>query len=226
MIALLSALVAPAAALDVKWWGIGPTLGTIAVPGDYPVLLPANAEDANGDPLIQKVRGDLSFGAHGVLYPTARGRLGARALMGVGFDKPWLSGQFTVEYDLAMINESGFQLMIGAGVGAGVERFSGNFEAENAYFVANYFPVRAQVTALLRDRPRAYEVDIYGAWHIIADQTYFANESSDGIRGSDLAVVPGGLYLKLGVELTVFFGDFRNEKAEGGGGKKKKDGAG
>jgi hypothetical protein len=226
---ILSALLAlsqPAAALEVKWWGVGPTVGTMAIPGRYPFAFPANAkgvdEEGNeykGDPLVNKVRGDISFGARGVLYPTARSRLGARGLIGLGIGDVWTSGQLTLEYDAAVINEDGFQLLLGAGVGAGTERFGGGTaEAPDGYLVANYFPLRAQVSTLLRDKVRAYEVNLYGTWHIVADQTYFADKTvEDGITGADVGGIPGAVYGGLGIEATVFFGDFRSGKASGSG---------
>lgn len=219
---LLTALLAlsqPAAALEVKWWGIGPTVGTMAVPGKYPFAFPDNAKDANNEPLVEKVNGDISFGARGVLYPAARSRLGARVLGGVGIGQPWSSGQFTLEYDGAIVNEDGFQLLAGAGIGAGFERFGGVDTKPNGYLLTNYFPLRAQLSALLRDRTRAYEVSIYGTWHVVADQTYFDIKGADGITGAESdAIVPGALYGGFGIEATVFFGDFRSKGGGGGGG--------
>lgn len=217
LLSTLLALAQPAAALEVKWWGVGPTVGTMAVPGKYPFAFPANAKDADGEPLVQKVNGDISFGARAVVYPVPKSRIGARALVGVGIGQPWSSAQFTLEYDGALINEDGLQLLAGAGIGAGFERFGGIESAPEGYLVANYFPVRAQLSALLRDRTRAYEVSIYGMWHIVADQTYFSDANAEGIAGNDTeALVPGALYGGFGIEGTVFFGDFRSRK---GGGK-------
>jgi hypothetical protein len=215
----LLALSQPAAALDVKWWGIGPTVGTVAVPANYPFSFPANAKDENGDPLVQKVKGDIDFGVRGVLYPNANGRIGVRGLVGLGLGSPWSSGQLTIEYDHAMIKEDGFQLLIGAGIGAGTERFGGVDSAPDGYLITNYFPIRAQLGALLRDRSRAYELAIFGAYHIAADQTYYAQKGADGYTASDAALVAGALYGKVGIEATVYFGDFETEKGGGGGGR-------
>lgn len=220
LLSSLLVLAQPAAAIDIKWWGLGPTVGTMAIPGKYPFAFPDNAKDADDEPLVQKVNGDISFGARGVLYPAARSRLGARALVGLGTAAPWTSWQFTLEYDGALVSQDGFQLLLGAGIGAGTERFGGIDTAPDGYLVSNYFPVRAQLSALLRDRPRAYEIAIYGTWHIVADQTYYAIQGADGITGADSdTVVPGALYGGLGIEASVFFGDFRNQKR-----RKKGDG--
>ena len=219
----LLALSQPAAALDVKWWGVGPTLGTVAVPATYPFSFPVNAK-SDGDLLVQKVKGDIDFGVHGVLYPTGNGRIGVRGLVGLGLGSPWSSGQLTVEYDHAMIKEDGFQLLVGAGIGAGTERFGGVSSAPEGYLITNYFPLRAQLSALLRDRTRAYELSIFGAYHIAADQTYYAEKGADGLTVAEALALPGAplvagaLYGKVGVEATVYFGDFQTDRAAGGDG--------
>jgi hypothetical protein len=212
ILSLLLALAPAAHALDTRWWGIGPTVGTMAIPGRYPTAFPANAKDAAGDPLVQKVRGDISFGAHAVLYPDKLNRLGLRGLIGVGIGQPWTSGQLTLEYDRAIVHSDGFQLLFGAGLGAGTERFAGVDSVPDGFLVTNYFPVRAELAALLRDKTRAYEVSLYGTWHIVADQTYHAIQGDDGITGADAAVVPGAFYAGVGIEATVYFGDFRKKK--------------
>lgn len=218
ILAALVALSQPAAALDVKWWGVGPTLGTVAIPSQYPVGFPSNAKDGDGDPKVQKVNGDILFGVHGVLYPSGNGRIGARGLVGLGLGSPWSSGQLTIEYDHALIKEEGFQLLFGGGIGAGTERFGGTEAHPDGYLVVNYFPIRAQITPLLRDKTRAYELDIFGEYHIVADQTYYKQAGANGETPEGLGGL-GAIYLKVGVEATVFFGDFKTDKKSGGGKK-------
>ena len=222
-LAALVALTQSAAAIDVKWWGVGPTVGTVAIPSQYPVGFPSNAKDGEGDPKVQKVNGDILFGAHGVLYPSGSGRIGARALVGLGLGSPWSSGQLTIGYEHALIKEESFHLLFGGGIGAGTERFGGTEAHPDGYLVVNYFPVRAQITPVLRDKTRAYEVDIFGEYHIVADQTYFKQDGADGQTPEGLGGL-GAVYLKVGVEATVFFGDFKNERKSGGGGGKKSGG--
>lgn len=219
ILAALLALSQPAAALDVKWWGVGPTVGTIAVPGKYPVGLPGNAQEADNTDKVQRVGGDIDFGVHAVLYPSANGRLAARGLVGLGLGSPWSSGQLTVEYDYAFVKESGFQMLIGAGLGAGTERFGGTEgKYEDGYLVVNYFPLRAQLSALLRDKTRAYELDLFTAYHVAADQTYYSGPNAEGVTPEGLE--GAALYLKVGIEATVYFGDFKTDKSQKGGGRK------
>lgn len=223
ILAALLALVEPAAAIDVKWWGVGPTVGTVAIPGTYPVGFPENAKDGNGTPKVQKVGGDIQFGAHGVLYPSGNGRVGARGLVGLGLGSPWSSGQLTLEYDHALLKEQDFQLLFGGGIGAGTERFGGTDAHPEGYLVVNYFPLRAQLTALLRDKTRAYSLGIFGEYHVVADQTYFASAEATGKTPETFEGLTA-LYLKVGVEATVYFGDFKAEKKKGGGNNRNSKG--
>ena len=212
ILALFSVVSAPAHAFDVHWWGVGGTVGTLAIPGLYPSAFPQNARSADGDPLVQKVRGDVSFGVHALLYPDNRNRLGLRGLLGVGIGQPWSSAQVTLEYERALVTSDGFQLVAGAGLGAGTERFLGTADAADSRLVVNYFPVRAQIGPLLRDKSRAYEISIYATWHIVADQTWYEAEDAEGVTGADVAAVPGALYAGVGVEASVYFGDFRSKR--------------
>ncbi len=212
ILALISVLSAPVHAFDVHWWGVGATVGTLAIPGRYPSAFPLNARSAEGDPLVEKVRGDVSFGVHALLYPDNRNRLGLRGLLGVGIGQPWSSAQVTLEFERALVSSDGFQLVAGGGLGAGTERFSGTRDAAHSRLIVNYFPVRAQIGPLLRDKSRMYEIAIYGAWHIVADQTWYEDDDAEGVTGADVAALPGALYAGVGVEASVYFGDFRSKR--------------
>ena len=201
-------------ALDTYWWGVGPTIGTMAIPTKYPSALPANAKDANGDPLVAKVKGDVEFGVRGVLYPSAAGRVGVRGL--VGFGSGWSMYQLTLEYDALLYKDETLQILFGGGLGAGHERFASNHSGPD-FLSVDYFPLRAQFTGLLRDRTRAYEISIWGTFHIVGEQLYHEDANDEGTSGSDTAVVAGATYLALGADATVYFGNFKNK-----GSKKKK----
>ncbi len=209
MIALALALLSePAAALDLKWWGVGPTIGTMAIPGQYPVALP---EVAQGD--VDKVKGDVEFGVRGVVYPGVSGRLFVLGTLGFGTSK-WGQQEFTVGWDQVMIKEEEFQLLLGAGIGAGHERFKDKGDTD--FLNVNYFPIRLALTAMLRDRVRAYQIDIYGLYHIVGGQEYCMSDvDSDCVSGKDGGgLIAGAVYAGLGAEATVFFGNFRSKGAK------------
>lgn len=215
IIAAMLAASSPALALELKWWGIGPSIGTIAIPGKYPVSLP---EVAQGQ--VDKVKGDVEIGVRGVIYPGGTGRIFGLGTFGFG-TSAFGQQEFTVGWDQIIIKDEEFQLLFGAGIGAGHERFKD--QGEDDYLNVNYFPIRAQISALLRDRVRAYQIDIYGLYHIVGGQEYCgSNLESTCISGADGGgVIAGAVYAGLGAEATIFFGDFRSKG--GGGGKKHKD---
>lgn len=210
MILTLLALHSPAEALELKWWGLGPNIGTLAIPGHYPVALPTVAQGQ-----VDKVKGDAEIGVRGVVYPSGTGRLFALGTLGFG-TAGWGQQELSIGWDHALIKDEEFQLLFGIGVGAGHERFKD--KAGEDFLNTNYFPVRAQVTALLRDRVRAYSIDIYGTYHIVGGQEYcIAATDTDCTSGKDGGtVIAGALYVGLGAEATLYFGDFRSK---GGGGR-------
>lgn len=211
MMLLLAALCTPAHALDLKWWGVGPTLGTVAIPGKYPVALPTVAQGQ-----VDKVKGDAEIGAEGVVYPSGTGRLFLHAQLGFG-TSGYGQQEFTVGWDQALVKDEEFQLLLGAGIGAGHERFKD--KAEHDYLDVNYFPARVQLSALLRDRTRAYQIDLYGLYHIVGGQQYCVSATAaDCTTGADGGgLIAGALYAGMGAEATVYFGDFRSKGKSGRG---------
>ncbi|MFZ5478439.1 MAG: hypothetical protein ACOZNI_16845 [Myxococcota bacterium] len=222
---LLALLASPALAIDLRFWGVGPTIGTMAVPVNYPTGMPANAEDADGD-LVTRAKGDVQLGVRAVAYPSAAGRLGAHGRLGFGTDG-WNRQELVVGYDVAMIREADFQLLAGIGLGAGTERFNGVGDS-NAFLRVNYFPIRGSLSGLLRDRTRAYELGVFGTYHVVGENLYFDGPNDDDpTTGAEAAKdfagegVAGGLFLSVGAEATVWFGDFRAKGGGNDGGKRK-----
>ncbi len=216
-------------------WGIGPTIGTSGFPVEYPIFFPELALGADGNPLVEPVTFDLDVGAHAVYYLGQGGRVGARFTLGGNFTT-FGEQEFTVEYEglLARIEQS--QIFAGGGIGFGHDRFGADADAANpdAYLDVAYFPLRAQIGVLVRDRTRAYEANLFGTWHIAGEQVFsLSGKTEDETKGTAVSDPFGGdgtksdaaLYLAIGGELTVYFGDFRNQGGEGGGkqgGKRKR----
>ncbi len=215
-------------------WGIGPTIGTTGFPVEYPIFFPELALGAAGNPLVEPVTFDLDVGIHGVYYLGQGGRVGARFTIGGNFTT-FGEQEFTVEYEgvLARIEQS--QIFAGGGLGFGHDRFGAAADAANpdAYLDVAYFPLRAQVGVLVRDRTRAYEADLFATFHVAGEQLFsLTGKSEDEVAGTAVADPFGAddtksdaaLYLAIGGEITVYFGDFQNQGGgkSGGGGKRKK----
>lgn len=217
MILTLLLAVSSASALDLRWWGVGPTVGTMAVPGKYPSAFPAAVRTDTDETLVDKVGGDVEFGVHGVLYPGTAGRLFGNATLGLG-TAAWVQPELVVGYDGILVKDEEFQLLFGGGLGAGHERF--NDKDTGNFLRVNYFPVRAQLSAFLRDRSRAYELGIYATYHLVSSQEYCTADGAQCVDGKGEASVGGAFYGAIGAQATLYFGDFRNKNS----GEKKKKG--
>ncbi len=213
MISLI-ALIGTAQAIDLKWWGVGPNIASNLFPIEYPTSFPAGAKVGGltgGDPLVDKVGFDLEVGGRGVLYPTSAGRLGARFQLGFGQNR-FFRQEFTLEYDGTIVKQGSFQLLFGGGIGVGHERF--NDDLGEDWLSVNYYPLRVQLAGLLRDNSRAYELGIFGTWHIAGAQKYYQNAADNNPTDGkgNASVAAGALYFGVGLDLTVYFGDFFTDK--------------
>lgn len=219
------------------WWGIGPTIGTTGFLIEYPVFFLAIATNGDGEPFVDPATFDLRVGGHGVYYLGNGGRFGARILLGGNFAAYGFQ-EATVEYEWVLTKVDNIQVLGGGGLGFGHDRFGASADAKNpdAYLDVTYFPLRAQVALLWRDRTRAYEANLFGTWHIAGDQRFSkTGEAEDEVTGTAIADPFGSdgtksdaaLYAAIGAEITVYFGDFRNrdkdkDKKDDDDGKKKK----
>jgi hypothetical protein len=140
MLSLLLLLApAPAHAVDVRWWGVGPSIGTRVVPLAYPVY-PKTADDFGFDP----VEGNFEFAVRAVAYADKVGRIALRGGLGGNFDT-WGSQEFTVGWDQLLVREGELQLLLGAGIGVGHERTYGPAGKEESYWDVQYFPIRVDL---------------------------------------------------------------------------------
>lgn len=225
ILSLLLALTPDASAIDYKWWGAGPQISTMLFPSAYPVSFPAGAKEDSkigNDPLVDKVGFDLNIAGRAVLYPTSAGRLGARLQFGLGANA-YANQEFTLEYELTLKKQGTLQVLAGGGIGVGHERF--HSLQDEGYLNVSYYPIRAEISGLLRDNTRAYELGLWGTYHIAGSQNYYKNAEAEPIDGNADGVVAGALYFGLGLEATVFFGDFKTDgkKSNNNSSSKSKD---
>jgi hypothetical protein len=205
MTPLLLLLATPAAhALDVRWWGVGPGFGTRVVPLAYPIY-PKMADDTG----FPKVEGNFEVAVHAVAYADKVGRVALRGELGGNFDT-WGSQEFTVGWDQLLVKEGELQLLLGGGIGVGHERTARDSGESFLYWDVQYFPVRAQIGGLLRDHWRAYEIDIWGTWHIVGAQELCT--SADDCTAPPTIGDSLGFYGGVGLEATVYFGSFASTK--------------
>jgi len=206
MLMLMAALASPAEAASGPYmWGVGPVVNTMVMPGSHPVSFPAATrvenEDGSKTSVLDKTRGDIGFGVHGVLYMKKAQRVGSRAWVQSG-SGDFRSSNITFEYDFVGSASNGVTVLAGLGAGFGTQRWDTNGEGE---LKGNTYILRGQAAANFRTKRNCYEVGAYLNWNIPGRQTW---DPRDG----DEAEVNGGFYPVVGIEATAFFGDFRPPK--------------
>ncbi len=230
-------------------WAIGPKIGTIVVPGRYPLSLPSKINnydfiddgprsgdpdfedpkrdlDANGDPLytsIERVRDDLQIGADGFYALDEENRIGAG--VGFAFGKRYSDMWFTFNFDRVLITEQPFNVVAGVQAGFGNMVFKG--EDPDERMRVGHFPVRGRLQGQFMDKTRMYALGIYAGTSIPSSTDYTDLNGNEQPINSPLNFL---FYAQAGIELQVSFGDLtppKNKNDKGGKkGKNNKKGGG
>ena len=232
--------------LEPFMWGVGPSIGTIVVPGRYPLALPSKINnydfidegpragaddgdnknrdtDAQGDPRftsIERVRDDLRLGFEGFYGIDRDNRVGAG--VGTAFGRGYSDLWFTFNYDRVVITKHPFNVIVGAGAGFGTTRFKGTNEEingfENEVLRLPYFPLRVRLQGQLRNGGSMFGLGLFGQTAVPSNTYYTDLDGNDQSIESPLNLF---LYLSAGLEFTVQFGDFTPPKKPGKGPKGK-----
>jgi hypothetical protein len=198
-------LVAASAMAKDPSWGVGGHVGTWMIPGEYPSSLPK--VDLNGDgskfamASIDKVRGDFLFGVEGWFWVDEQVRLGL--VPGVNVGSGFTDVHAILAADYVFVDGDQLDVFAGGGVGAGSSTFRGD-QGEERLVVPNY-PLRAELGALFA--PTDYlapQLRVIGQWNVPSSHRY---TSPSGIE-LDKKDVGTGVYVNLGIELSVLYGKF------------------
>lgn len=192
------ALAAPSAhALDPYMWGIGPRIGTNAIPAAYPVAFPPFiADEVNGSD-ISPVRSDLVVGVDATYYVTGRTRVGLLGGVGFGLQEAFFDGHVVFRYNY--VSQTGaMDFLFGGGAGFGTSTWRGT---RSESLRVPYYPLRVEASALVRDNSRGYQGTIFAQYNLPANHFY---TNADG----EAVDVGTGFYPTVGIELCVYFGDF------------------
>jgi hypothetical protein len=190
----LSLLAGPARAASPYMAGLGPNLQTIVVPASFPAYFGKDVRDAG---VIDEVRGDLGIGAKGALYFDKEQRIGGQLDLGLGGG--YRAVGFTAGYDRILTQSSGVGAFLGGAVGLGSHTFT-DADTDTKLRVGTY-KVRAQLGAIYRDKVRAYEANLFGCLELPNTQTLTDASGAESDQS-------GGFWSHLGLEATVYFGDF------------------
>ncbi len=190
----------PAYALDAWMWGVGPKLGTLVLPGSYPAKFNRTVTE---DAAIERVRTDLITGVDGVYYANSSTRLGASA--GLGLGAGFTDINLLLEYNWVFQSEA-LDFLAGAGVGAGSMYFRGEGDSK---LRVPYYPLRAEVGALIRDNSRGYQLTAFAIYNTPANQ-FYTTAAGVEVDKQDLEGV--SFWGAAGIEVAVMFGDFTPPK--------------
>lgn len=195
-------------------WGVGPSVSTVFYPTRFPGSFP-NAITGEGSDWDFDFRpGDIEFAARGLFYLDMDSRLSAR--VGLGGGPGWYTRWFDVDFDRMLSSTSGFHTFLGVGGGLGKDRYT---DSDNDQLEVSFFLVRAQFGGIYRNKTQAYELGLFTAYHVPLEHMLDPADTQEQIKGL------GGRYGQVGLEASVYFGDFKppsSKKKKGKGGKKVK----
>jgi hypothetical protein len=178
-------------------WGVGGTIGTIAVPGQYPWGFPPAVGDYG---TIQKVQGDFLLGLDGVYYASESTRfaLQGRLDLARGFTDANILGKYN--YIIPQGDE--IDVVTGVGLGFGSQKFKGYAYEE---LKIPYYPVRGEVGLMYRNGEGALQLLLFAQFDIPANHKYTNWNGFEEDVGT-------GFYLSIGLEFAVMVGDFSPPK--------------
>lgn len=226
-------------------WGVGPTLSTILLPGNYPSTLPRlksgetapkdlldENEKTLSDDYFSQVRGDAAIGVRGLIYANRTWRGALRGQLGFGSN--YTSRQLTLEVDKSLLNEGRISAFVGGGIGIGGMTFkSENPEVAegveqidyNALYKAQTYPLRVHAGGDYRLNKYMIEMSLFGQLPLPGNQTLYYDDKDGVAQEAQIGIGFNPLqYVQLGFEISGYWGDFKTREGQGGKGKKGKKG--
>lgn len=189
----------PAVAAAAPWyWGVGPQVGTRVLPHPYPASWPAGVADDPGR--LEPSTWSVSLGLAGAVWFTEHHRLrtGLTVDLGDRYRDLSLLGTYGYALDLGAVD-----VVLGGGLGVGALWFGAT---DGTRLRVSHLPVRAEAALVAKDRGvRAYELALHGTWRV-PTATVLRREGGRSSEGGF------GPWLTLGVEVTLYFGDFLRER--------------
>jgi hypothetical protein len=189
-----------AEAVDAYMWGIGPHLGTMVVPAQFPSTFPPAVVDDPGS-TANRIGGDLDLGVDAIYYANRTTRVGISGALDVAPN--YNDIRILLRYNLVNSTDA-MDILVGGAVGAGTMRF--DWEG-NQLLRVPYYPLRGEVSALIRDGVRAYQLTPYAQYNLPSNHFYTS------VSGEEVDVGTG-IYAMIGVEASILFGDFTPPRAK------------
>lgn len=196
-----------ALAMKPYMWGVGGRLGSMILPGQYPVAFPKT--EAGEELGVNKVGGDITIGAEGYYWAARTMRFGA--ITGLGTGSGYGDAHLMLAYH-QVTNLSGLDYFLGGAAGIGKHSFTSDEEGSQEKLSVPYYPLRAEAGLLFRNKNWAVEALAFGQYNLPSKHQYV------DFDGNEQEVNTGIGYFTLGLEARALWGDFTKPKPD----KKKK----
>jgi hypothetical protein len=208
-------------------WGL--SAQSILIPLEYPQSFPEIK--SGGTPNFQQVGQDVGLGVKGTIFASRKYRASVNPYYHMGFNESNFRAMgLNVEVDQIAFRERNVWAYYGLGGGTSNLKFT---SANESTLTATQLYAKGQVGGMYFDRTKAYELSIYatfgttGREQITKNGTVYENS---GMFSSDDALKGSLYYPTIGIQGTVYRGDFRkamqNPAKKGKKGQKGKKGKG
>jgi hypothetical protein len=218
-------------------WGVGPSVNTYLFPFGYPHSFP-ETDVAADNPQSNMEKADLvmGFGGKAVMYMDRKWRGGIRPMITRGFgDSNYSSFSISAEVDHTIQAANGINILAGAGIGTGGFTFDQGKNTGGVLTARQLF-ARGQAGVMFKNPTRSYELMLFAILSLSGEEQYERGDNTYTKGGSLLPWVEseaseslsGGWYTPVvGIEGTLYFGDFKppkNKRNKRKKGKKNKKG--
>lgn len=202
-------------------WGV--SAQSTLIPLNYPQSFPKIKADGVQTPNFQQAGQDVGLGIKGTLFASRKYRASVNPYYHMGFnDSNYRAFGVNLEVDQMAFRERNVWGYYGLGGGTSNLKF---IAPDESTLTATQLYLKGQVGALYFDRTKAYELSLYatfgstGREQITKDGVVYENQ---GVLG-DADQLKGSLYYPtIGVQGTVYKGDFRKAMKTQKKKKKKK----
>jgi len=198
-------------------WSLGGHLGSMILPGAYPLGFPPKinrydfdgddlADDVDGDGIedattLEKVRGDVLFGAEGFYWLNAGARIGLTLDADLGDRFTHLQMLFLVD---GTSDTGSLFVVYGGGAGFGKTAIRGE-DADERLVIPN-FPLRGEVGILIPATDQlGLEARLFGQMNVPSRHAYTDLAGNQ----QDVGGVPVS-YITLGLQVGAAFGEYDN----------------
>ena len=204
-------------------WGV--SAQSILIPLEYPQSFPKIK--SGGTPNFQQVGQDVGLGVKGTMFISRKHRASVNPYYHMGFNESnYRAFGLNLEVDQIAVRERNVWGYYGLGGGTSNIRFA---NANNATITATQLYAKGQVGALYFDRTKAYELSVYATFGTTGRERLTVNDTvyeNNGLLSGDDQLKGSLYYPTIGIQGTVYRGDFRKAMQNPGKGKKGKQNKG